>query len=113
LAPPPAGTPSLPPTTSDGLGRSSGVVTLWVPEDARVSINGFQTRSTGTQRRYVSHGLQDGLTYKYEVRAEIVRDGKTLEETRVLYLTAGSREALAMKFNQSAAGSEKDLAVTW
>ena len=87
------------------------MLTIWVPEDAKVFVNGYETKSTGAQRRYVSYGLKDGLTYKYEVRAVLVRDGKTQEEVRNVYLTSGAREGIAIKFN--AGNREKDLAVVW
>jgi uncharacterized protein (TIGR03000 family) len=73
-------------------------LTLVVPADAKVFINGRQTRSMGTHREYVSYGLEIGLTYRYEVRAEVVRDGKTIEDTREVFLTAGSREDVAFDF---------------
>jgi uncharacterized protein (TIGR03000 family) len=73
-------------------------LTIVVPADAKVFINGRQTRSIGTQREYVSYGLESGLTYRYEVRAEVVRDGKTVEDTREVFLTAGSREGVAFDF---------------
>lgn len=79
--------------------EDSALLTIWVPAEAKVMVNGYQTRSEGSRREYVSHGLQPGLTYKYEVCAQIVRDGKTLEETRVVFLTAGAREGVAFGFN--------------
>jgi len=82
------------PTRSD-----SGLLTLYVPYDAKVFINGLETRTPGSRRQYVSYGLLPGYRYKYEVRVEIVRDGKILEDTKVVYLTAGSKEALAFGFN--------------
>ncbi|MCS7305922.1 MAG: TIGR03000 domain-containing protein [Thermoguttaceae bacterium] len=82
------------PTRSD-----SGLLTLYVPYDAKVFINGLPTRTTGSRRQYVSYGLLPGYRYKYEVRVEIIREGTILEETKVVYLTAGSKEALAFGFN--------------
>lgn len=82
------------PTRSD-----SGLLTIYVPYDAKVFINGLETRTPGSRRQYVSYGLLPGYRYKYEVRAEVVRDGKILEETKVIYLTAASKEALAFGFN--------------
>lgn len=103
--------PSLPPSTSI-LRDGSGLLTIWVPEDAKVFVNGYETKSTGAQRRYVSHGLKGGLTYKYEVRAQVVRDGKTLEEVRNVYLTSGAREGIAINFDATK-NTAKDLAVAF
>lgn len=107
----PAPPPTLPPSTS-AIRNGSGLLTIWVPENAKVYVNGYETKSTGAQRRYVSHGLKDGLTYKYEVRAEVVRDGKTLEEVRTVYLTSGAREGVAFDFNATK-NPAKDLAVVF
>ncbi len=87
----------------------SGQLTIVVPADAKVFINGHQTRSVGTQRQYVSYGLESGLTYRYEVRAEVVRDGKTVEDTREVFLTAGSREGVAFDFAATKAVSVASL----
>lgn len=78
---------------------TSGLLTVWVPAKAKVFINGMETKTIGSRRRYVSHGLKPGMTYKYEVRVDIVRDGKIAEETQTVYMTAGANEGLAFGFN--------------
>lgn len=77
---------------------NSARLTISVPADARVMINGRPTESTGAHREYISHGLVSGLTYKYEVCAQVTRNGKTLEETKVVILTAGANEGVAFRF---------------
>ncbi|MBN1590476.1 MAG: TIGR03000 domain-containing protein [Pirellulales bacterium] len=88
------------PTTGLPTRQNSGLLTIWVPGHAKVFINGKETTTQGSHRRYVSYGLQPGLTYKYEVRAEIVRNGHVAEETKTIYLTAGASEGLAFGFNR-------------
>ena len=80
--------------------RNSGLLTVYVPVEAKVWINGALTASTGSQRRYVSYGLMPGYRYKYEVRARIPRGGKMLEEVKTVYLKAGANEGVAFGFNQ-------------
>ena len=94
--------PAEPTSTSSPTPETSGVVTVWVPYDAKVTINGLATRSTGSRRQFVSFGLKPGFSYKYEVRAEIVRDGQIVEEARTISLTAGQRSAVAFGFNKPA-----------
>ncbi len=85
------------------------MITIWVPADAKVFVNGYETRSTGPQRRYVSRGLQPGYTYRFDIRAQVNRDGQPVEEVRTVYLTAGAREGVA--FNLALPGRpEEDLA---
>lgn len=99
------GTPTTAPpkqtSTEINTRENSGLLTIWVPAKAKVFINGMETKTTGSRRRYVSHDLQPGLTYKYVIRAEIVRDGKIAEESKTVNLTAGSTEGVAFGFNVS------------
>jgi uncharacterized protein (TIGR03000 family) len=69
-----------------------------VPEDARVYVNDQPTTSTGSRRQYVSRELEPGYSYTYEVRAEVVRDGKTLEQVRRVDLRAGEVVNVAFDF---------------
>jgi len=79
--------------------ESSAILTVYVPAEAKVTINGKLTKTTGSKRQYVSFGLMSGFSYKYEVKAQIVRDGQLLEDTKVISLTAGERGAVAFGFN--------------
>ncbi len=75
------------------------MLTVWVPYEAKVTINGMLTKSTGSKRHFVSYGLRPGYTYNYEVKAEIVRDGKIYTESHTVSLTAGERNGVAFGFN--------------
>ena len=88
---------------------NSGQLTVWVPYDAKVIINGLETRSTGSKRQFVSFGLKPGFNYKYEVRARVIRDGVAVEETKVVTLTAGERDSVAFGFNPQ---PKEELAAT-
>jgi uncharacterized protein (TIGR03000 family) len=104
--PPTPGTESTPATpvmpgapTTSVTPENSGMLTVWVPYDAKVTINGMATKSTGSRRQFVSYNLTDGFSYKYEVKAEVVRDGKIIEDTKTVVLTAGANNAVAFGFN--------------
>ncbi len=97
---PPA--PPIPPgKTGATSADASGVLTVWVPYDAKVTVNGLLTKSTGSRRQFVSFGLKPGLSYKYVVKAEVIREGKTVEDTQTTVLTAGQVTAVAFGFNQT------------
>jgi uncharacterized protein (TIGR03000 family) len=110
-APGPAGTlpapapaaPAAPPVSSPSAGvvpdleGTRGLIAIRVPAEARVFINGLETKSRGGYREYVSYGLKPGLTYKYEIRAEIARRGRPVQNTRTVYLRAGSRKRVAFR----------------
>jgi uncharacterized protein (TIGR03000 family) len=44
------------------------MLTVHVPSQAKVYVNGQETRSTGSQREYVSFGLEQGKTYPYSIK---------------------------------------------
>jgi len=89
----------IPHTSIERTSGDSGVLTVWVPNEAKVTINGMLTKSTGSKRNFVSYGLRPGYTYKYEVKAEIVYEGKIVTETKLVSLTAGDRSGVAFGFN--------------
>ena len=79
-----------------------------VPDDAKIFVNGQPTTSTGSLRQYVSRSLKNGFNYSYEVRAEIVRDGKPVEQVKTINVRAGETATLAFDF--PASGFGRDLA---
>lgn len=88
------------PTTGVGPAREDGAqISILVPAGAKVVINGLETKSTGTQREYVSYGLTPGRTYKYEIRAWIIRNGRQIEDARTVYLSVGAREQVAFSLD--------------
>lgn len=92
---------TLPPPNSSTfwLDGESGTALLSVnvPASARVFVNGRPTSSTGALRRYISRGLQPGMSYTYEVRAEATINGETVEETQVVQLRAGDTARLEFR----------------
>ena len=109
----PAITP--PSTTGTVTPGNSGLLTVWVPYDAKVSVNGMATNSTGSRRQYVSYGLKPGFSYTYEIKAEVVRDGADgkptiVEDVRTITLTAGQKTSVAFGFNVTPG---QDLAAGW
>jgi len=94
LVPPVPNKTSIEPTAAD-----TGNLTVWVPNEAKVTINGMLTKSTGSKRHFVSYGLRPGYSYKYVVKAEIVREGKIVTEEQTVALAAGDRSGVAFGFN--------------
>lgn len=111
-APAPRAPAPQPPTTQTKapIGADAGLLTIVVPADARVTINGFETKSTGSMREYVSNGLKPGFSYKYEVLAMVIRDGKIVEDVQQVYLTAGATRSVAFNFDAKPA---QQLAQIW
>src|SRR5262245_59922997 len=106
---PPAGTmpapapgTTVPPAPAPGGSttsmRADGLLSVNVPEDAKIFVNGQATSSTGDARQYVSRDLASGYNYTYEVRAEVVRDGRTVEQVKKVDLRAGETAKVAFDF---------------
>jgi uncharacterized protein (TIGR03000 family) len=88
--------------------QDSAVLTVAVPAEAKIFVNGLETTSAGAERNYVSRDLRPGFNYTYELRAEFVRDGKTVTETKSVTLTAGqnARVDFTAEDTQTAAAGE-------
>jgi len=99
---PPAETPEASPQAGYAPDASSVLLSVQLPEDAKVFVNGKATTSKGAQRTYVSRNLDAGRKYAYEVRAEIVRNGKTLTSTKLVRLTTGRGANLVFRFDNDA-----------
>ena len=96
--------PEAPPAEgTDSARNDRGVLTVSVPKDAKITVNGNTTKSTGELRRYVSKGLDRGYNYRYEVTAVVDVDGKPVERTQVATLRAGRTAHLAFDFTEAQA----------
>lgn len=121
---PPANDAAEPPADSApstfNTPKNSGLLTIYVPYDAKITVNGLATRSEGSRRQYVSYGLKPGFQYKYVVRAQrVVRERENptdpsslfverlVEEKQEVVLTAGTREVVTFGFNP---GPREELA---
>ncbi len=96
---PPAGDSNSLPEKQTSLMRQGALLTVNVPQDARVLVNGVATRSTGSLRRYVSRNLTPGFDYTYEVKAEVTVNGKPVVQTKTVQLRAGQQTELAFDMN--------------
>lgn len=101
--------PEAPAATEQTSANSEATLTVNVPGDARVFVNGVQTKSVGSERSYVSRGLQSGFNYSYEVRAEVERNGKVVEETKTVNLMAGRTARVAFALEAGAVAPSTTL----
>jgi uncharacterized protein (TIGR03000 family) len=106
------GTDAIPPLPSSGtsirVDADAVLLNVSVPTDAVVFVNGYKTNSTGISRSYVSRGLTAGRRYKYEIRAEVQRDGETVSDRKIVYVTGGDRSNLAFRLDAPPTGQPED-----
>jgi uncharacterized protein (TIGR03000 family) len=92
--------PELPSDAYPGSERSSAYppaeadttahVTVKVPADARLWVDGKPTTSTGTVRQFISPALTPGRRYAYDLRARWKEHGREVTQTRQVVVTAGA-----------------------
>jgi uncharacterized protein (TIGR03000 family) len=88
-------------TTSQAARPATLVVTL--PADARLTVDNTPTRLTSAKRVFNSPPLQPGRTYRYTLKAEIVRDGQTLTTSRDVTVRAGQETDVTLEFQPATA----------
>lgn len=68
----------------------SAKVEVQMPDDAVLYIDGQRTPLTSTSRVFATPTLAPNQNYYYTLKAEALRDGKVVEETRRVVVRAGS-----------------------
>ncbi|MFN9626253.1 MAG: TIGR03000 domain-containing protein [Planctomycetota bacterium] len=69
-------------------------LTVDVPLNAKVFVNGNPTKATGTSRSFVSKDLSPTEAYRFEVQAVYEVDGKEVSQTKTVIAKAGSAESI-------------------
>jgi uncharacterized protein (TIGR03000 family) len=64
-------------------------IVVQVPADAKVYIDDHLTKATADKRTFDTPTLDPSQAYYYELRAEVVRDGKTYTERKRVTFRAG------------------------
>ena len=76
-------------TSPESLAPSNARLIVEVPADAKLYIDDHAMKTSSERRTYQTPELEPGLTYFYEVRVELERDGKTLSASKRVLLKAG------------------------
>jgi uncharacterized protein (TIGR03000 family) len=106
---PPAPAPGPAPGSPTSTMRTDGLLSVTVPDDAKIFVNGQPTTSLGDVRHFVSRDLQPGFNYTYEVKAEAIRGGRMIERVKKVDLRAGESANLAFDFEADSASTETSL----
>jgi uncharacterized protein (TIGR03000 family) len=64
-------------------------LTVDVPPDARLFIDGNLMKSTAPRRVFATPDLEPGRVYYYDVRAEVVRGGQVVSQVQRVLVRAG------------------------
>ena len=82
-------------STNNMMNLGSGVISVTVPEHSKVFINGYETKITGVNRRYVVNDLEPGQSYQYEICIIADIAGQLVEETQNVTLSGGQQSMIA------------------
>jgi uncharacterized protein (TIGR03000 family) len=74
--------------------EATASLTVIVPADAEVFLDGDPTTETGTERRFVTPPLTVGGRYSYTVRARWQEGGNTVEQSRKVQITGGAKASV-------------------
>jgi uncharacterized protein (TIGR03000 family) len=86
---PPATLPAPKPTAPEVSAPPRARVIVELPADAKLYIDDQLMKTTSERRTFNTPLLEDGQAYYYELRAEVVRDGKPVSVTKRVTLKAG------------------------
>jgi uncharacterized protein (TIGR03000 family) len=96
-------------STTSVVPADAALLSVEVPADATIHVNGSKTAATGTTRQFVSRGLVAGKKYEFTVRMTVEQNGQTSEQTKVVSLAAGGRSSLAFTAATAAAAPKTSL----
>jgi uncharacterized protein (TIGR03000 family) len=77
------------------------IVTL--PEDARLLVDSYETKSTSAVRTFVTPDLETGRDYQYTLTAEVQRDGRVQRVSQTVTVRAGEQTAVTLRLPEAVA----------
>jgi uncharacterized protein (TIGR03000 family) len=111
-APVPQGSPAprkppekiMKPADKESAAPKEAKLIVDLPADAKLFIDDQPMQVTNQHPVFVTPGLQTGKTYYYDVRAEIMREGKPVSDTKRVVFHAGDelRESFVSLENKTA-----------
>jgi len=72
-------------------------IVVSLPAEARLLIDDEATASTSAQRVFVSPNLNPGRDFHYNLKAEFVRDGRTLAVSKEVAVRAGNQTQVTLE----------------
>ena len=86
-----ANRPVATPTTA------SATLIVDLPADATLTVDGHATKSTSSQRRFVSPPLDRNGNYTYTLQATVMRDGAPITMTKEVAVRPGQETRIQME----------------
>jgi len=92
---------------SGDTSRLSAPANLYVtlPADATLTIDDQVTTSTSSSRAFITPALQVRAKYQYTLKAQVVRDGRTLTATERVFLRGGESTSVSLPLSKFTSSS--------
>ncbi len=87
--------------------EAPATIVVSLPADARLSVDGNGTTSTSDRRTFTTPVLPTAEQFQYTLRAEIVRDGRTIVETQTVNVRGGQETAVPFNFSSTGVASAR------
>jgi len=87
--------------------KDSATIRVMLPAEARLTVDGHQTTSTGTERLLFSPALPPGKKFSYTLRAGWEEDGRPIVRMAVVTVEAGKEVAVDMRHAAKDAASSQ------
>jgi uncharacterized protein (TIGR03000 family) len=75
-------------------------VTVTVPENAIVFVQGQRTNSTGPERNFSSKPIPVGKDFHYTIKVDVERDGQLVSKTARATIRAGQTVQVSVRFDE-------------
>ena len=79
------------------MAPAPAVLIVSLPADANLRIDGEPTTSTSARRVFVSPNLNPGRDFHYNLKAEFVRDGRTVTVSKEVAVRAGNQTQVTLE----------------
>jgi len=106
--PPPAVKPpekvkKPPEEKEETLAPAPATILVSLPADAKLTVDEVATTSTSASRSFVTPVLENGKTYVYTLKAQIVREGKAVTVAKQVEVRAGEASQVSFEMAETVA----------
>jgi uncharacterized protein (TIGR03000 family) len=98
--------------SAESLVSAPATIRVTLPADAKLTIDGQPTRSTTAERLFITPPLEGGSSFAYRLRAEFVRDGRTIAVQQKIAVQPGRQAVVALDVPGSPMYSSSESAGT-
>jgi uncharacterized protein (TIGR03000 family) len=95
--------PAVEDQTADASAAAPATIEMTLPAEAKVTIDDMVTDSTSATRTFVSPPLEPGAEYNYNIKVQIMRDGRPVIAQKQITVHAGEIAKVAVRLSEEIA----------